>query len=139
MLIVASFIHLEHKEHVKYTSELTTVNPCILLSGSEIYQEMLAKALAQYFGAKLLIFDSHSFFVWLHWRKETLLGFDPRCHGRRGNPPPLWWEPIGIATNFWVVPKTGDDNRCFRYDPAKPYIGPDFRYEFAVFLKFLRE
>ncbi|BBH07228.1 AAA-type ATPase family protein, partial [Prunus dulcis] len=128
MLIVASFIHLEHKEHVKYTSELTTVNPCILLSGSEIYQEMLAKALAQYFGAKLLIFDSHSFFVWLHWRKETLLGFDPRCHGRRGNPPPLWWEPIGIATNFWVVPKTGDDNRCFRYDPAKPYIGPDFSF-----------
>lgn len=28
-------------------------------SGSDIYQEMLAKALAQYFGAKLLIFDSH--------------------------------------------------------------------------------
>lgn len=29
--------------------------------GSEIYQEMLANALANYFGAKLLIFDSHSF------------------------------------------------------------------------------
>lgn len=29
--------------------------------GSEIYQEMLAKALAHYYGAKLLIFDSHSF------------------------------------------------------------------------------
>ncbi|THG20456.1 hypothetical protein TEA_027535 [Camellia sinensis var. sinensis] len=28
--------------------------------GSEIYQEMLAKALARYFGAKLLIFDRHS-------------------------------------------------------------------------------
>ncbi|CAL9025367.1 unnamed protein product [Prunus brigantina] len=26
-------MHLEHKEHVKYTSELTTVNPHILLSG----------------------------------------------------------------------------------------------------------
>ncbi|CAB4316840.1 unnamed protein product [Prunus armeniaca] len=38
-----------------------------------------------------------------------------------------------------VVPKTGDDNRCFQHDPAKPYIGPDFTYEFAVFLKFLRE
>ncbi|XP_040985695.1 uncharacterized protein LOC121233975 isoform X2 [Juglans microcarpa x Juglans regia] len=64
VLISASFIHLKHKEHVKYTSELTTVNPRILLSGpagSEIYQEMLAKALANYFGAKLLIFDSHSF------------------------------------------------------------------------------
>ncbi|KAM5571689.1 hypothetical protein ABKV19_011998 [Rosa sericea] len=63
VLIAASFIHLKHKEHAKYTTELTTVNPRILLSGpagSEIYQEMLAKALAQYFGAKLLIFDSQS-------------------------------------------------------------------------------
>lgn len=33
MLIAASFIHLKHKEHAKYTSELTTVNPRILLSG----------------------------------------------------------------------------------------------------------
>lgn len=34
---------------------------CQFLSfaGSEIYQEMLVKALANYFGAKLLIFDSH--------------------------------------------------------------------------------
>ncbi|MBA0548043.1 hypothetical protein Golob_019163 [Gossypium lobatum] len=64
VLISASIIHLKHKEHVKYTSDLTTVNPRILLSGpagSEIYQEMLTKALANYFGAKLLIFDSHSF------------------------------------------------------------------------------
>lgn len=38
--------------------------------GSDIYQEMLAKALAHYFGAKLLIFDSHSF---LGVRLETLL------------------------------------------------------------------
>jgi len=30
------------------------------VAGSEIYQEMLAKALAKYFGAKLLIFDSHA-------------------------------------------------------------------------------
>jgi hypothetical protein len=33
----------------------------MLFVGSEIYQEMLAKALANYFGAKLLVFDSHSF------------------------------------------------------------------------------
>lgn len=33
VLIAASFIHLKHKEHAKYTSELTTVNPRILLSG----------------------------------------------------------------------------------------------------------
>ncbi|CAL5327418.1 unnamed protein product [Camellia sinensis] len=53
VLIAASYIHLKHKEQVKYTSELPTVSPRILLSGpagSEIYQEMLAKALARYFG-----------------------------------------------------------------------------------------
>ncbi|KAM1185983.1 hypothetical protein TB2_014858 [Malus domestica] len=76
VLIAASFIHLKHKEHVKYTSELTAVNPRILLSGpsgSEIYQEMLAKALAQYFGAKLLIFDSHSFLGGLSSKEAELI------------------------------------------------------------------
>ncbi|KAG6683990.1 hypothetical protein I3842_12G040500 [Carya illinoinensis] len=76
VLIAASFIHLKHKEHAKYTSELTTVNPRILLSGpagSEIYQEMLAKALANYFGAKLLIFDSHSFLGGLSSKEAELL------------------------------------------------------------------
>ncbi|XP_040988881.1 uncharacterized protein LOC121236503 isoform X3 [Juglans microcarpa x Juglans regia] len=76
VLIAASFIHLKHKEHAKYTTELTTVNPRILLSGpagSEIYQEMLAKALANYFGAKLLIFDSHSFLGGLSSKEAELL------------------------------------------------------------------
>ncbi|KAL9170135.1 hypothetical protein ABFS82_04G124600 [Erythranthe guttata] len=64
VLIAASFIQLKHREQVKFTSELPTLNPRILLSGpagSDIYQEMLAKALAHYFGARLLIFDTHSF------------------------------------------------------------------------------
>ncbi|KAJ7956060.1 AAA-type ATPase family protein [Quillaja saponaria] len=82
VLVAASFIHLKHKEHAKYTSELTTVNPRILLSGpagSEIYQEMLAKALANYFGAKLLIFDSHSFLGGLSSKEAELLkdGLNP--------------------------------------------------------------
>ncbi|XP_011044170.1 PREDICTED: uncharacterized protein LOC105139438 isoform X2 [Populus euphratica] len=76
VLIAASFIHLMHKKYAKYTSELTTVNPRILLSGpagSEIYQEMLAKALANYFGAKLLVFDSHSFLGGLSSKEAELL------------------------------------------------------------------
>ncbi|KAL9275119.1 Outer mitochondrial transmembrane helix translocase-like protein [Drosera capensis] len=62
VLVAATYIHMKHKEFAKYTSDLPTVNPRILLSGpagSEIYQEMLAKALAKFYGAKLLIFDSH--------------------------------------------------------------------------------
>ncbi|KAJ7945717.1 AAA-type ATPase family protein [Quillaja saponaria] len=82
VLTAASYIQLKHKEHAKYTSELTTVNPRILLSGpagSEIYQEMLAKALANHFGAKLLIFDSHSFLGGLSTKEAELLkgGFNP--------------------------------------------------------------
>ncbi|PHT26584.1 hypothetical protein CQW23_33805 [Capsicum baccatum] len=52
-----------HNERVKYINELPAVNPRILLSdpaGSEIYQEILLKALAHFYGAKLLIFDSEA-------------------------------------------------------------------------------
>lgn len=76
VLIAASYIHMKHKEHAKYAAELPTVNPRILLSGpagSEIYQEMLAKALAKYFGAKLLIFDSHAFLGSLSTKEAELL------------------------------------------------------------------
>ncbi|XP_023634191.1 uncharacterized protein LOC17878210 [Capsella rubella] len=62
ILICASHVHLKKKEYAHYASNMTTLNPRILLSGptgSEIYQEMLAKALANHFEAKLLIFDSH--------------------------------------------------------------------------------
>ncbi|KAL8244014.1 hypothetical protein R6Q59_010272 [Mikania micrantha] len=75
VLIAASYIHLKHRDQVKYASDLPTVNPRILLSGpanSEIYQEMLAKALAHYFGAKLLIFDSHFFLGGLSSKAELL-------------------------------------------------------------------
>eukprot|EP00268_Persea_americana_P067932 TRINITY_DN93_c0_g1_i5.p1 TRINITY_DN93_c0_g1~~TRINITY_DN93_c0_g1_i5.p1 ORF type:complete len:1065 (-),score=280.19 TRINITY_DN93_c0_g1_i5:582-3428(-) len=64
LLITAAFIHLKKSEFTKFTTELPTVSPRILLSGpagSEIYQEMLSKALANHFGAKLLIFDTNQF------------------------------------------------------------------------------
>ncbi|XP_061371799.1 uncharacterized protein LOC133314345 isoform X2 [Gastrolobium bilobum] len=76
VLIAACFIHLKHKEHAKYTTDLTTINPRILLSGpagSEIYQEMLVKALAKHFGAKLLIFDSHLLLGGLSSKEAELL------------------------------------------------------------------
>ncbi|PIA32895.1 hypothetical protein AQUCO_04300080v1 [Aquilegia coerulea] len=60
-LIASAYIHLKHRKFVKFTSNLPTVGPRILLmgpSGSEIYQETLTKALAKYLGARLLIVDS---------------------------------------------------------------------------------
>ncbi|XP_010248969.1 PREDICTED: uncharacterized protein LOC104591697 isoform X2 [Nelumbo nucifera] len=76
VLINAAFIHLKRGEYAKYTSDLPTVSPRILLSGpagSEIYQEMLSKALANYFGAKLLIFDTHSFLGGLSSKDSDVL------------------------------------------------------------------
>ncbi|KAK3007858.1 hypothetical protein RJ639_014587, partial [Escallonia herrerae] len=61
VMIASTFIHLKCDKFTKYTSDLPTVCPRILLSGpagSEIYQETLTKALAKHFGARLLIVDS---------------------------------------------------------------------------------
>ncbi|XXG79265.1 hypothetical protein AAC387_Pa09g0372 [Persea americana] len=61
MMISAAYVHLKRKEFAKYTTDLPTLSPRILLSGplgSEIYQETLTMALAKYFGARLLIIDS---------------------------------------------------------------------------------
>ncbi|PWA52651.1 ATPase, AAA-type, core [Artemisia annua] len=63
VLIASTFLHLKCDKFVKYTSNLPTVCPRILLSGpagSEIYQETLTKALAKHFGARLLLVDSLS-------------------------------------------------------------------------------
>ncbi|GMP87716.1 hypothetical protein CsSME_00039971 [Camellia sinensis var. sinensis] len=61
VLITSTYIHLKCNKFAKYTSDLPTVCPRILLSGpagSEIYQETLTKALAKHFDARLLIVDS---------------------------------------------------------------------------------
>ncbi|XVF32749.1 hypothetical protein REPUB_Repub17cG0110200 [Reevesia pubescens] len=61
VLIASTYVHLKCNKFAKYASDLPTMSPRILLSGpagSEIYQETLAKALAKYFGARLLIVDS---------------------------------------------------------------------------------
>ncbi|KAF8117747.1 hypothetical protein N665_0008s0098 [Sinapis alba] len=63
VLIAASHIHLKQKGLAKYAYDFTTLSPRILLSGpagSEMYQEVLSKALAKHFKAKLLIFDRHT-------------------------------------------------------------------------------
>ncbi|KAK4376320.1 hypothetical protein RND71_006997 [Anisodus tanguticus] len=61
VLIASTYVHLKCHKFTIYASDLPTLCPRILLSGpagSEIYQETLAKALAKYFGVRLLIVDS---------------------------------------------------------------------------------
>ncbi|KAM0948537.1 putative transcription factor interactor and regulator FHA-SMAD family [Dioscorea sansibarensis] len=61
MLLSTAYIHLECKEFIKFTADISSASQRILLSGptgSEIYQETLTKALAKHFNARLLIVDS---------------------------------------------------------------------------------
>ncbi|KAF9622049.1 hypothetical protein IFM89_029333 [Coptis chinensis] len=61
VLIASTYVHFKCPKFATNALDLPTVCSRILLcgpSGSEIYQETLTKALAKYFGARLLIVDS---------------------------------------------------------------------------------
>ncbi|KAL8215895.1 hypothetical protein R6Q57_022732, partial [Mikania cordata] len=83
----------------------------ILLSGpanSEIYQEMLAKALAHYFGAKLLVFDSHFFLGGLSSKAELLKeGSITNVFKRSSGPTTLL---AGTANNPSELDDLGNEN-----------------------------
>ncbi|OVA16930.1 AAA+ ATPase domain [Macleaya cordata] len=62
LLTSAAYVHLKQAEFSKYTRNLSPGSRAILLSGpAELYQQMLAKALAHYFEAKLLLVDVTDF------------------------------------------------------------------------------
>ncbi|CAK9324127.1 unnamed protein product [Citrullus colocynthis] len=62
LLTSAAYVHLKHAEVSKFTRNLSPASRAILLSGpAELYQQMLAKALAHYFEAKLLLLDITDF------------------------------------------------------------------------------
>ncbi|XP_060206926.1 uncharacterized protein LOC132634837 [Lycium barbarum] len=62
LLTSAAFVHLTNADFAKHTRNLSPASRTILLSGpAELYQQMLAKALAHYFNAKLLLLDVTDF------------------------------------------------------------------------------
>nr|XP_027080392.1 nuclear valosin-containing protein-like [Coffea arabica] len=62
LLTSAAFFHLKKAEFHKHARNLSPASRRILLSGpAETYQQMLAKALAHYFEAKLLLLDVTDF------------------------------------------------------------------------------
>ncbi|KAL6547785.1 hypothetical protein OROHE_009490 [Orobanche hederae] len=62
LLSSAAFVHLKKSDFIKHTLNLSPASRTILLSGpAELYQQMLAKALAHYFEAKLLLLDVTDF------------------------------------------------------------------------------
>lgn len=72
MLTSAAYVHLKQAEISKYTRNLAPASRAILLSGpAELYQQMLAKALAHYFEAKILLLDPTDFLIKLHGKYGT--------------------------------------------------------------------
>ncbi|KAK1286857.1 Katanin p60 ATPase-containing subunit A1 [Acorus calamus] len=62
LLTSAAYVHLKQADFSKYTRNLSPASRAILLSGpAELYQQMLAKALAHYFETKLLLLDVTDF------------------------------------------------------------------------------
>ncbi|KAF8728649.1 hypothetical protein HU200_017918 [Digitaria exilis] len=64
-LLSSAYVHLQCKNYVKFTKDISSLSQRVLLSGptgTEIYQEYLVKALAKYFGARLLTVDSSMLF-----------------------------------------------------------------------------
>lgn len=67
LLTSAAYVHLKHAEVSKFTRNLSPGSRAILLSGpAELYQQMLAKALAHYFESKLLLLDVADFSIKMH-------------------------------------------------------------------------
>ncbi|GAB4826300.1 hypothetical protein Ancab_009164 [Ancistrocladus abbreviatus] len=77
LLTSSAYVHLKHSEVSKFTRNLSPGSRAVLLSGpAELYQQMLAKALAQYFEAKLLLLDVADFSLKMQnkygcFKKET--------------------------------------------------------------------
>ncbi|KAG9448429.1 hypothetical protein H6P81_014557 [Aristolochia fimbriata] len=62
LLTSAGYVHLKQVDFSKYTRNLSPASRAILLSApAELYQQTLAKALAYYFEAKLLLLDVTDF------------------------------------------------------------------------------
>ncbi|XP_008810933.1 peroxisome biosynthesis protein PAS1-like isoform X2 [Phoenix dactylifera] len=62
LLTSAAYVHLKQVDLSKYTRNLSPASRAILLSGpAELYQQIIAKALAHFFEAKLLLLDVTDF------------------------------------------------------------------------------
>ncbi|CAN1751381.1 Uncharacterized AAA domain-containing protein C24B10.10c [Linum perenne] len=64
LLISSAYVHLKDYDFSKHTRNLSPASRTILLSGPfELYQQMLARALANHFDSKILLLDATDFSV----------------------------------------------------------------------------
>ncbi|KAK6130003.1 hypothetical protein DH2020_036252 [Rehmannia glutinosa] len=108
LLSSAAFVHLKKADFIKHTRNLSPASRTILLSGpAELYQQMLAKALAHYFEAKLLLLDVTDFSLKSFKRSisETTLG---RMSGLLGSFSMLQPKEESKACKLLIYPRSSN-------------------------------
>ncbi|CAK8532893.1 unnamed protein product [Lathyrus sativus] len=117
LLTSAAYVHLKHLNFSKHTRNLSPASRAILLSGpAELYQQMLAKALAHYFESKLLLLDVTDFSVKL----QSRFGYPRKepCH-RRSISEMTLERMSGLFGSFSTLPSTGETRGTLRQQSSE--------------------
>lgn len=122
LLTSAAYVHLKHLNFSKHTRNLSPASRAILLSGpAELYQQMLAKALAHYFESKLLLLDVTDFSVKL----QSRFGI-PRKEAcfRRSISEMTLERMSGLFGSFSMMPSTGETRGTLRQQNVESSNNP---------------
>lgn len=108
LLTSAAFVYLKEEQFSKYTRNLSPASRAILLSGhAEPYHQMLAKALAHYFDAKLLLLDATDFFLKLQSKHGGGTDSDLKSFSEAA------LERIGsLFESFSILPADAEQRNC---------------------------
>ncbi|WJX71006.1 hypothetical protein P8452_55050 [Trifolium repens] len=112
LLTSAAYVHLKHLNFSKHTRNLSPASRAILLSGpAELYQQMLAKALAHYFESKLLLLDITDFSLKL----QSRFGFPRKVPSLRRSISEMTMERMsGLFGSFSMMSSTGETRGTLR-------------------------
>ncbi|RDX63832.1 hypothetical protein CR513_57687, partial [Mucuna pruriens] len=112
LLTSAAFVHLKHLHFSKHTRNLSPASKAILLSGpAELYQQMLARALAHYFESKLLLLDITDFSVKL----QNKFGCYRKVPSFRRSISEVTLERMSsLFGSFSMLPSTGETRGTLR-------------------------
>ncbi|KAF8013357.1 hypothetical protein BT93_I1256 [Corymbia citriodora subsp. variegata] len=121
LLTSAAYVHLKHAEVSKYTRNLSPASRAILLSGpAELYQQMLAKALAHYFEAKLLLLDVTDFSLKIQSKYGT---GNKECSFKRSPSESTLERLSGILSSFSILPQKEEAKGNLRRQSSGVDIG----------------
>lgn len=122
LLTSAAYVHLKHLNFSKHTRNLSPASRAILLSGpAELYQQMLAKALAHYFESKLLLLDVTDFSVKL----QSRFGIPRKeAYFRRSISEMTLERMSGLFGSFSMMPSTGETRGTLRQQNVESSNNP---------------